>query len=314
MRLGYLLFSLVGASGSMVSAGNLPSEPSPNGIVCIREIEAAGAEAYNENRHAFARWLQEQPYSFYIADALIAPVEPGASTFQYRLGISVRDHEQRIGQFARQFDPQLNVSTTGVERPLFLEAPDLRWADWFPSRASIGYLLPDRLGEFAKVLLRGIDGILYVETEHHYKIQIFARPDRASDPGFVQQVAQKLAGLPGTLTIRSDVFNSRIHQTLIERTTASVLHAIRTQPDELIDIAIEPYPGEAAFIQSLTAIMKLPGVSFYAPSSTQHALLEHKCGRCIFGSVRASVIPDFVEYFSIRKILLAPQDCDNPQR
>jgi hypothetical protein len=283
-----------------------------NGIVCIRAIRAAGAEPYVKNISSFTDWLENFPSSFYIAGISIAPQKTGARDFNYRLRVSNAEHQAGILHLARQYDRSLLVSAVASRGPLHLDGVQTRWASWFPSRASLGYARPDSLADFARVLLSDIDGIFYVETQNHFKLQVFTSAQQAEGPAFQSLVRERLKGLPGTLTIRSDVFNSRIHQALLERTTPAVLEAIRTRPEATIDIALESYPNEErTLVASLAEIMKIEGALIFHPESQQYDLLQLKCGRRIFASVPAGSIPSFIEYFSIKKVLLVPEDCED---
>ncbi len=280
-----------------------------NGIVCIEAVAAAGNPVFASIRD-FSDWLQNNAISFYIAGITIDSGTQNAGPLRYNLQISAPQHAERIRNFAQKFDSQTLITTSIASEPLALDGVNSRWARWFPSRASLGYAMADPLADFAKTLLAGIEGILYVETEKYFNLQVFVRPAELNNAPFIQLVKNRLAGLPGTLTIRSDISQSTRHQTLLERTTPSVLEAIRRYPDELVEIAIEFFPGEFSSIGETTAKMaQIPGVRPVDEHSFEWDLLQMQCGELFFATMPAHAIPEFINYFSIKQVLLVPDDC-----
>jgi hypothetical protein len=280
-----------------------------NGIVCIEAVAAAGNPIFAGIRD-FSDWLENNAISFYIAGITIEKGSHNAGPLGYNLQISAPQHAERIRNFAQKFDPQTPITTSIAAEPLALDGVNSRWARWFPSRASLGYAMADPLADFAKTLLAGVEGILYVETEKYFNLQVYVRPAELNSAHFNQLVKNKLAGLPGTLTIRSDISQSRRHQTLLERTTPSVLEAIRLYPDESVEIAIEFFPGEFGSIGETQAKMaQIPGVRLIDEHSFEYDLLQMKCGELFFATMPAHAIPEFIHYFSIKQVLLVPDDC-----
>lgn len=306
-------------------AGAVYAENVPDGEYSFRKIRIKNGSCaqgvsqasptlskYLELRYEFMDWLGHKPQSFLITEIEIVTKPNDPTAYHYKVVVRNQLAKEEFSRFAEMFLEEhgltMAIEVEGGQNTHSIQNRE-DWHRWYPRRSSLGYALPDRLAEFASLLMNNnqhIDpkDILYIETDSRFQLHVFVPEKKQSQERdtLTRTILDTLKDMPCQIRVRTDVQNSSLHETLLDRTSPELLHALRTSdPNRPLELVLT-MRRENSIPYFLPEIGKLADVSVYR--STEMEAASDGDNLSIRVDAPPVAIMKFYSWFSIKNIRL----------